>query len=937
MDQDRWKEVNRIFHDALALSASERRRFVISSSNGDEDLRKEVEHLLQADVEAGSYLEKPLIAETSDEKSCLRTDDLLCRRFRVIREIAEGGMGRVYEAFDSELGVGVALKVIRPEIASDPRALARFRQEVKLARTITHPNVCRTFDIERDFLINDRGEQQEVVFLTMEFLDGETLSAFLKREGRISTALAITLAGQIAGAIDAAHDLGIVHRDLKPGNVMLVSPGQPESGGQMRAVITDFGLARFTPLSSEKDPSTTSNSFGWPEGTMAYMAPEQLQGLPADPGADIYAFGLILFEMIAGKRAFPAESFLEGIEERVRGPASSLNEQLQEQSQSWREAISWCLRANSSERAASAAAVVEVLTGTRKAPRFSEGLRSGWKRTAIWLGVVLFTAVPAWYFYRPQSTLRMLSYQQLTRDGKQKFLAGSDGTWVYMTGGATPLSRFSVRGGEVESISNQMPATAIADWEVSQDGSKALVPVLEKESQISLWSAPIHGGSPTLVAIGDNLSGTFTSDGNSILYLTGSGDLHLVRGDGTDDHKLASLNARVNSARMSPDGTRIRFFRDSGIWEMPADGGTPHKLFPSWHAPSNLCCGRWSFDGGLYAFLEQKAGDSNQIWGADEHRSFFHRPSNPVQLTNGPMEWDGPISGKKAELYAVGRTYRGELERVDLRSGELHPYLGGLSVEHVAFSPDGNFVAYCGYPIRFLWRANRDGSNRMQLTSGSLSSVMNPTWSPDGRQILFMNAPLGGATKAYLLPGSGGTAVELLPGDNETEADPHWSPDGKQIVMSGGDPFDFSRQYLRILDLTTHRITIVPGSQGYWSPRWSPDGHYLAALYGVKASLRIFSFVTRRWVNLKVPELASYPTFSKDSKYLYYLRTSSGDSARGIYRIHVDGGEPEKIFDLAAVGLTILWGPSMSLDPYDVPLVTRDLGSSDAYSLQIGR
>lgn len=937
MDQERWKEVNRIFHSALAIPASERHQFVVSSSNGDQAMQKEVEQLLQADQEAGSYLEKPFLHDTKSDAPPLQEGDLLCRRFRVIREIAEGGMGRVYEAFDSELGVKVALKVIRPEIASDPKALARFRREVTLARTITHSNVCRTFDIERDFLIDERGERREMVFLTMEFLDGETLSAFLKREGKMPTALAMTLAGQIASAIDAAHDLGIVHRDLKPGNVMLVSSGNPNSEGPLRAVITDFGLARLASLVTDVDAPTNSNSLGWPVGTLAYMSPEQLQGLVAGPAADIYAFGLILFEMVTGKRAFPAENFLGGIEERVRGPGSSLNEQLQGQSQAWREAINWCLRANPSERAASATDVVETLIGTRQAPHFTEGLRKGRKQAALWVGAALLTAVPAWYFYHPQSTLRMSSYQQLTRDGKTKYIAGTDGTWIYMTGGPTSFARVSVNGGEVEAMSTKpLPASSVLAWDISRDGSKALIGVVEGGTVTSLWSAPIDSGPPTRLAIGENLTGTFTPDGDSVLYLTNDGDVHRVQVDGTADRKLASLGQNVTDIRMSPNSKVIRVFKNGSPWEMSADGTGLHRLFPNWHGPLNVCCGRWSFDGTLYSFMQVEDNGFNQIWGVEEQHGFFHRSNYPIQLTSGPTEWDRPVPGKDGSvMYSVGINYRGELSRADLRSGGLHPFLGGITAEHVAFSPDGKYIVYTAYPVRVLWRANRDGSNQVQLTSGEISFVMNPVWSPDSKQILFVNSPVQGPAKAYVLPLEGGTPTLLLPGDQEAQGDPNWSPDGRRIVLTGGDISSNSRQYLRILDLTTHQVTRVPGSNGFWSPRWSPDGHYLAALSG--SSLKVFGFGTQKWSSLGVPDSISYPFFSRDSRYLYYLRSATGDESRGVYRIRVAGGEPQRVFDLNEWSLSHLWGASMSLDPSDVPLLTRDRGSSDVYSLHIER
>jgi len=273
-----------------------------------------------------------------------------------------------------------------------------------------------------------------------------------------------------------------------------------------------------------------------------------------------------------------------------------------------------------------------------------------------------------------------------------------------------------------------------------------------------------------------------------------------------------------------------------------------------------------------------------------------------------------------------------------LRSGKLRPYLGGISADHVAFSPDGKRLVYTAYPLQVLWRADRDGSNAIQLTSEALlHSVRDPTWSPDGKQILFANAPHFGTSKAYLLPAEGGSPIELLPGDDETQADPHWSPDGKKIVLTGGNPSNVSEQYIRILDLASHRLTMVPGSHGYWSPRWSPDGQYLAALSGQRESLMIFSVKSQRWSTIKVPYTVDYLAFSKDSKHLYFLMLKGVRAARGIYRISIRGGPSEQVFDGGSIQFVNLSDLSLSLDPTDVPILTRSVGTCDIYALHLNR
>lgn len=364
MDQDRWKTVNHIFHAALEVSSSERPAFILTASGGDPELQAEVELLLKADQEAGSYLESPLVPNGlfSNSGPLLSLGDELCGRFRILGVVGEGGMGHVYKAYDSELAVHVALKTIRPEIASNPEALARFRQEVRLARRITHPNVCRTFDIERETRFVDQvsGTKQQVVFLTMEFLEGETLDSRLKRTGPLALNEALPLARQIADALTAAHALSIVHRDMKPANLMLV-PSASDADRAFRVVITDFGLARVDDAIPKGNNSVLLSRGNRPIGTLAYMAPEQLGGTDVSPATDIYAFGLILFEMVTGTRAFRSENSLSEIARRFTGPPPSPRALIPSLPNSWCHAIEGCLHSNPAERFASPSDVIAVL------------------------------------------------------------------------------------------------------------------------------------------------------------------------------------------------------------------------------------------------------------------------------------------------------------------------------------------------------------------------------------------------------------------------------------------------------------------------------------------------------------------------------------------------------------------------------------------------
>src|SRR5277367_121404 len=242
-----WENVKALFEIALEKAPAERTPFLVGAAQ-DSAVRLEVERLLAHHVESGGFLSNPAagaipnpnaktVSATAPSQSFL-AGDLVAERFRIIRFLARGGMGEVYEAEDIELRERVALKSIRGEQLHDGKALDRFKREVHLARKVTHPNVCRIFDLFRQPSYADGGSgPNTVVFVAMELLEGETLSEFLRRQPRLSVDDARPIALQLAAGLGAAHSAGILHRDFKPANVLLVPKGKG-----LRAVITDFGI-----------------------------------------------------------------------------------------------------------------------------------------------------------------------------------------------------------------------------------------------------------------------------------------------------------------------------------------------------------------------------------------------------------------------------------------------------------------------------------------------------------------------------------------------------------------------------------------------------------------------------------------------------------------------------------------------------------------------
>lgn len=280
----------------------------------------------------------------------LTPGEKVLERYEVRRFIARGGMGEVYEAFDPLLDEIVALKTLAPTVLDDDRAALRFKGEARLARRVTHPNVCRILEFGLHVRHTANGQPESIPFLTMEFLSGETLATRLARRGRYLPDEALPVVRQILAGLESIHKAGIVHRDLKSENVFLVADPR---GGE-RVVLMDFGLARAL------DGSVLTT---WPHlapgiaGTLECMAPEQIQGSRVGPAADIYAMGVLLFELLGGRRPFvkvPPSV-------RLINEAPRLSTVAPRATRSWERAVATCLERRPEDRFSSVAGLLGAL------------------------------------------------------------------------------------------------------------------------------------------------------------------------------------------------------------------------------------------------------------------------------------------------------------------------------------------------------------------------------------------------------------------------------------------------------------------------------------------------------------------------------------------------------------------------------------------------
>jgi serine/threonine-protein kinase len=257
-------------------------------------------------------------------------------RYRIAGLLGRGGMGEVYRATDLTLGQAVALKFLPETTATDDRALARFYNEVRIARQVTHPNVCRVYDV---------GVTEGLHYISMEYVDGEDLGSLLRRIGRLPVDKAVETARKLCAGLGAAHEKGVLHRDLKPANVMIDGRGQ--------VIIMDFGLAG---LAEQLQGDVRS-------GTPAYMSPEQLAGTEVTVKSDIYALGLLLYELFTGKRAFEAASLMELMQMQERAAPASMTSVARDLDPAAERVIMRCLQPDPRQRPASAMAVAAALPG----------------------------------------------------------------------------------------------------------------------------------------------------------------------------------------------------------------------------------------------------------------------------------------------------------------------------------------------------------------------------------------------------------------------------------------------------------------------------------------------------------------------------------------------------------------------------------------------
>jgi len=825
--------------------------------------------------------------------------------YRIAERLGGGGMGVVYRAEDTRLHRFVALKFLPDEVAHDPQAIARFRREAEAASALNHPNICTIHDI---------GEQDGQYFIAMELLEGHTLQT--KIGGRpLPLEDFLTLALQIADALQAAHKQGIVHRDLKPLNIFVTSRGD--------AKLLDFGLAKRLHLDSvaAAETATVSRSLtlrGQIVGTIAYMSPEQMQDKDVDARSDIFSLGAVLYEMATGRRAFSGESSASVIAEILRGepkPAKVLNPEIPAELE---RIIGKAIEKERDDRYQSANDLMIDLRRLKRessqsgAAAATAGGRFNWLRAkSIWISTIaavtlifLFLLFALFAANAHAPVLGPLNSEQITftpelKDGP----IVTDGSRLYFQSQGHPVE-MSTKGGTTAPLRASLSGMNVLD--ISPDATEmlALKPDPNNDAgQGTIWSVPVLGGSPRVVRTEVTGGAHWSPDGRSIAY-TDLKSVYVGERDGSNPRKIWDAPGRVYLPYFSPDSRRIRVIvasnnaaaglraGNSRLWELNADGSDPHRLDFDWPDNADQQFGQWTPDGKHFIFLSSREGASNLYELIEPPWFMPWKKPTAVRITGGQLDvLSATPSRDSSGVFIIGRIAQGAMRVYEPKIKWFVPFLDGLAASVFVISPDKQWMVYADYPRHYLWRSKLDGSQRLQLTDIYASM---PQWSPDSKKIVFSDWH-----QLYLVSVDGGAPEKLIPGAT-SEVAPTWWPDGKSIAFNDF-PYPGQIHGIKVIDLSTRKISVMPGAGSFFVPSWSPDGKYMVAIAQNPSRMVLYSAQSGTWQDLKKSEVPwGYWVWSSDSKSIYMAVT---EDKPGIYRLTIPDGAWSEIAKFG--GLTL--------------------------------
>jgi serine/threonine protein kinase/Tol biopolymer transport system component len=905
-----------LFGEALELPPESRSAFLDRACGHDPELRRHLEQLLLKDARAGSFLAAP--AFTPDGTQTLsalgppptpgrfQSGQLIAGRFAIVRFIARGGMGEVYEAKDQFLqDAGVALKIIRPEIAGDATTSTRFEQEVLLARKVVHPNLCPIYEIFRC----DQ-PAPPFLFLTMRLLQGETLYARFEQGKKLETGEAADICKQLLAGVAALHAGGVIHRDLKPNNVMLEKGQSSESG--FHVSIMDFGLAR------PHEAANTLFGSGVIAGTPGYMAPELLRGERPTKATDLFALGVVLHQVLTGERPLASEGGLS------LAPSPSLRST--RALAGWVQAVEGFLSPDPESRNRAFERVWPAQNGTAPLPRqsFARG-RGIWYAAAV---IAVLLAVAIVMLKTPAPVSGPLESTQITSSAEPK--GGplfTDGSRLYFDSRGTP-SEMAVGGGPIVPMHILEPGMILLD--ISADASKALGFKQGEDTagRGILWTTAMLGGTPLKLTGHLANMARWSPDGHSVVFVD-QRTLYRIGADGENLTRIWEAPTDVRDLAFSPDGGQLSVALgtppdNTRLWRLNVDGQNAQPLRFDWPADADQYSGQWTPDGHHFLFSSTREGREN-VYELVAPRWFeFWKKPTPVRITGNqiPILASTPSRDSRG-LFVLSGMDQGVIRAYDPRLKKLTPLLEDLSMLQFVISPDREWMAYTEYPSRHLWKSKPDGSEKLQLTH---SYAIMEQWSPDGKWLVYSD------WKHLFLVSSDGGAPQKLTPDGDSPIAPTWSSDGKTIAFSYF-PVPDKLPRIEVIDLATRQISAMSMGEGYYYPSWSPDGKYLVAMTENPAHMALYSTATKTWKDLRsFPDPWGFWNWARDSKSIY-MALFLGKPSDGIYRMSIPRGDWEKFADVEGINPGWSVEAFVSLTRDGQPAVMSRTGAAQIYLL----
>jgi len=779
-------------------------------------------------------------------------------RYELLEMIGAGGMGEVYRARDTRLDRDVAVKFLPPWLREDPHALRRFHREAHAAAALNHPNILAVHDL---VLLNG------AACIVCELLEGRTLREELSA-GRLALADVFAYSTQILDGLVAAHEKGIVHRDLKPENVFITDDGPLK--------ILDFGLARLTNPSPHDDsaPTTSVTNRGEVLGTPAYMSPEQAQAEAVDARSDIFSFGVLLYEMLAGERPFAGQTHASVVSAILRDTPRAIEELNPAVPRELSRLIRRCLQKDPRLRFQNTRDLRNELIEIGQEWQAGGLLAVAAPLPAVrrpWLyllgGVLLVVAIGAVAWVAGMGDwvrARMAGAPTERGEGlidapvavttapgweAQPSLSpdGSVAAYVSNESGQTDVWTVGVAGGNRAQITSDAAIEHRPSW--FPDGT-AIVFASNRGGSWSIWRAPAPlGGSPSLV-LEDGREPAVSPDGTRIAFVRpdreGCRRIHLAEaGVPSSARRLVPVTrgpCRDESwPAWSPDGREIVFAGDRRLWVASLSGGDPRSVTdqgeydvePVWADQRTILFS--SFRKGTYALWRVPA---SQL-------------APPERLTTGAGPERSPSVSQDGRRLAFSSFWENfDLVIRDMKTGQEEAYGTTRNEISPQFSPDGQSVLFAvdrqagsGTELRLQplasWKPSGPAS-QLTVDSGSSSS---PQFSPDGKWIAYYRV-LDGRRSIWLIASGGGQPVRFgEPPSRALEAadetDPAWSPDGSRLAfVSSLDgraevwTAAINNQGKRAGEAT--RLTSGPGDKEL--PGWAPDGRWVSFVTGDPAS-----------------------------------------------------------------------------------------------------